>query len=126
MSAEELSLTMTEQKHNSPPCHIERSPARIVTEIFINSVSTVSSRSNFEEFCKLLDVKADDYAEEKWRLLNELVALLNNLDLLTLTKIIEAGSPNLELSVQSEEQGFIEPPPLAEPPSPEASNDIAP
>jgi len=117
---------MTEQKHNSPPCHIERSPARIVTEIFINSVSTVSSRSNFEEFCKLLDVKADKYAEEKWRLFNELVALLNNLDLLTLTKIIEAGSPNLELSVQSEEQGLIEPPPLAEPPSPEASNDIAP
>ena len=71
-------------------------------------------------------MKADEYAQQKWRLVNDLVALLNHLDLLTLTKIIEAGSPNLELSVQSEEQGLIEPPPLAEPPSPEASNDIAP
>lgn len=117
---------MTEQRRNSPPCHIERSPGRVVTETFVNSISTVHSRSNFEEFCKLLDVKADEYAEEKWRLLNELVALLNKFDLLTLTKIIEAGSPNLELSIQSEEQGLIDPPPLAEPPSPEASNDIAP
>lgn len=117
---------MTEQKRNSPPCHIERSPARIVTEIFVNSVSTVHSRTNFEEFCELLDVKADEYAQEKWRLLNELVGLLNNLDLLTLTKIIEAGSPNLELSMQSEAQGLVDPPPLAEPPPPESSNEIAP
>jgi len=57
---------MTEQKDKSAPCHIERSPARIITEIFVNSVSTVHSRTNFEEFCELLDVKADEYAQEKW------------------------------------------------------------
>jgi hypothetical protein len=117
---------MTEQKDKSAPCHIERSPARIVTEIFVNSVSTVHSRTNFEEFCELLDVKADEYAQEKWRLLNELVGLLNNLDLLTLAKVIEVGSPNLELSVQSKPQELLDTPPLTEPPTPESSNEITP
>ena len=126
MSAKELIFTITEQKRNSPPFHIERSPARVVPEIFVNSVSTVHSRSNFDNFCELLDLKADEYAQQKWRLVNDLVALLNHLDLLTLTKIIEAGSPNLELSMQSEPQGLVDPPPLTEPPTPESSSEIAP
>jgi hypothetical protein len=119
---------MTEQptKDDRTPCYIEKSPARILTEAFVNSVSTVYSRYDYEKFCELLDLKPDKYGAEKWRLFNALAECLNNFDLLTLTKIVETGSPKLEAAVRSEPQALVEPPPLVEPPSPESSNVISP
>jgi hypothetical protein len=114
---------MTEQPttEDSTPCHIERSSARIATETFVNAVSTVHLRCDFAKFCELLDLKADEYSQEKWRLFNELMQRLNDFDLLTLTKIVEAGYPNSEQSVLLKPQAFVEPSPVAEPSSNEAS-----
>lgn len=80
-------------KKDTKPCNIEQSPAREVSETFVNSVSTVHLRCNgdFDQFCQLLDLKADEYGLEKWRVFNQLVEQLNNCDLLTLTQIVEAG-----------------------------------
>src|SRR4028118_1340399 len=116
---------MTDQttRNDYIPGYIEQSPARILTESFVNSVSTVYSRCDFEKFCELLDLKADNYGVHKWKLFNALAECLNNFDLLTLTKIVEVGSPKLEAPVRSEPQALVEPPPLAEPPPPESSNE---
>lgn len=80
------------------PCHIEKTPARIASETFVNAVSTVYLRCNgdFDQFCSLLNLKADKYGQEKWRLFNELIERLNSFDMPTLTKIVEVGSPNSE------------------------------
>lgn len=86
------------------PGQIEKTPARIAGETFVNAVSTVYLRCNgdFDQFCSLLNLKADKYAQEKWRLFNELVERLNSFDMLTLTRIVEVGSPNSEASVPGE------------------------
>jgi hypothetical protein len=79
------------------PCHIEKTSARIASETFVNAVSTVYLR-DFDQFCSLLNLKADKYGQEKWRLFNELIERLNSFDMPTLTRIVEVGSPNLEAS----------------------------
>ncbi len=107
------------------PCYIDQSSARTVTETFVNAVSTVYLRCNgdFSTFCELLDLKADKYGQEKWRLFNELLDQFNNFDLLTLTKIVELGSPNSEEPGGVEPQALVETPSLTEPPPPtESSN----
>lgn len=80
------------------PCQIEQSPARDIAEAFVNTVSTLYLRcdGDFAQFCNLLDLKADKYTSEKWRLFNHLVEQLNNFDLQTLTKIVEVGSVKSE------------------------------
>lgn len=110
------------------PYHIEKSPARNATETFVNAVSTVYLRcdGDFVKFCSLLDLKSDKYSQEKWRLFNELIEQLNNFDLQTLARIVEVGSPNLELPAPLEPQALVEPPPIAEPPPPKSSNEISP
>jgi hypothetical protein len=82
------------------PCHIEKTSARIASETFVNAVSTVYLRcdGDFDQFCSLLNLKADKYGQEKWRLFNELIERLNSFDMPTLTRIVEVGSPNLEAS----------------------------
>jgi hypothetical protein len=109
------------------PCHIEKSPARIATETFVNAVSTVYLRcdGDFVKFCSLLDLKADKYGREKWRLFNELIEQLNNFDLPTLARIVEAGSPKLEPPVSLEPLALVVPPPLAEPPPAASSHEIS-
>ncbi len=86
------------------PCQIEKSPARDIAEAFVNTVSTVYLRcdGDFAQFCNLLDLKPDKYSSAKWRLFNRLVEQLNNFDLQTLTKIVEAGALNSELLTDSE------------------------
>jgi hypothetical protein len=80
------------------PCQIEKTSARITSETFVNAVSTVYLRCNgdFDQFCSLLNLKADKYGQEKWRLFNELIERINSFDMPTLTRIIEMGSPNAE------------------------------
>ncbi|GAB4198960.1 MAG: hypothetical protein Fur006_49230 [Coleofasciculaceae cyanobacterium] len=79
------------------PCQIEKTPARITSETFVNAVSTVYLRCNgdFDQFCSLLNLKADKYGQEKWRLFNELIERINSFDMPTLTRIIEMGSSAL-------------------------------
>ena len=86
------------------PCPIEKTPARIASEKFVNAVSTVYLRCNgdFDQFCSLLNLKADKYGQEKWRLFNELIERINSFDMPTLTKIVEVGSPNVEAPVSGE------------------------
>jgi hypothetical protein len=105
----------------------EKKPAATVTETFVNSVSTFHFRcGDFAEFCELLDLKADKYGEEKWRLFTILVDTLNKFDLLSLTKIVEAGSPKQESLGGGKPQALVEPPDLTEPPPPESSSEPSP
>lgn len=99
-------MTFPATTNDKTPCQIEQSPARDITEAFVNTVSTLYLRcdGDFAQFCNLLDLKADKYSSEKWRLFNHLVEQLNNFDLQTLTKIVEAGSLKSEPLADVEKQ----------------------
>ncbi len=119
---------MTEQSIDNLPYDPEKSPAGELTETFVNAVSTTYLRCEYDfvKFCELLDLKADKYGQEKWRLFNELVERLNNLDLQTLKKIVAVGFPTSELPVDGKPPASVEPPPLVEPPPPASSNETSP
>jgi hypothetical protein len=45
------------------------------------------------KFCELLELEADDYADQKYQAFQELVERLNEFDAETLAKMIDWGNP---------------------------------
>ena len=74
------------------PLNKQKSPAEEATaQSFVEGIQAFHWKADFVKFCQVLELDADDYADQKYRAFQELVERLNEFDTETLAKMIQSG-----------------------------------
>ncbi|WP_231510578.1 hypothetical protein [Fischerella sp. PCC 9605] len=68
-----------------------KTEAQELTETFTTQLNNFHLLADYLKFCEVLGFTPDDYAEEKYRQFQELVSALNQFDVESLAKMLEAS-----------------------------------
>jgi len=75
------------------PLNKQKSPAEATAQSFVEGIQACHWKADFVKFCQVLELEADDYADQKYQAFQELVERLNEFDAETLAKMIDWGNP---------------------------------
>lgn len=70
-----------------------KSQSEIIAQSFLDGIQGFHWKADFVKFCEILELDADNYAEQKYRAFQELVECLNEFDPEVLAKMIDWGNP---------------------------------
>jgi len=75
------------------PLNKQKSPAELTAQFFLEGIQGFHWKADYVKFCEVLEIEADNYADQKYRAFQELVERLNEFDSEALAKMIECGNP---------------------------------
>jgi len=62
------------------------------TQEFLESLNRFAWKADYLKFCETLGFNTDQYSEQKYKEIRELISYLGCFDVATITKMIEAGN----------------------------------
>jgi len=71
------------------PLNKQKSPAEATAQSFVEGIQAFYWKADFVKFCQVLELEADDYADQKYQAFQELVERLNEFDAEMLAKMID-------------------------------------
>ena len=71
----------------------QKSSSEMTAQSFLEGIQGFHWKADFVKFCELLELEADDYADQKYQAFQELVERLNEFDAEMLAKMIDWGNP---------------------------------
>ena len=71
----------------------QKSPAELAAQSFLEGIQGFHWKADYVKFCEVLGLKADEYADQKYRAFQKLVERLNEFDAETLAKMMDWGNP---------------------------------
>jgi hypothetical protein len=71
------------------PLNKQKSPAEATAQSFVEGIQAFHWKADFVKFCQVLELEADDYADQKYQAFQELVERLNEFDAEMLAKMID-------------------------------------
>jgi hypothetical protein len=80
-------------RDDGTPFNKQKSPAEATAQSFVEGIQAFHWKADFVKFCELLELEADDYADQKYQAFQELVERLNEFDVDTLARMIDWGNP---------------------------------
>ena len=80
-------------RDDGTPFNKHKSSAEDIVQFFVEGIQGFHWKADFVKFCELLEIEADDYADQKYQAFQELVERLNEFDAETLAKMIDWGNP---------------------------------
>ena len=76
------------------PHSIEQKPStEKTTQSFVEGIQGFHWKADFVKFCEVLELDADDYADQRYQAFQEFVERLNDFDVETLAKMIDWENP---------------------------------
>ena len=80
-------------RNDGTPFNKKKPPAETTVQFFVEGIQTFHWKADFIKFCQVLELEADDYADQKYQAFQELVEQLNEFDAETLDKMIDWENP---------------------------------
>ena len=80
-------------RDDGSPFNKQKSSAEMTAQSFLEGIQGFHWKADYVKFCEVLEIEADNYADQKYRAFQELVERLNEFDTEALAKMIECGNP---------------------------------
>jgi hypothetical protein len=80
-------------RDDGSPFNKQKSSAELAAQSFLEGIQGFHWKADYVKFCEVLEIEADNYADQKYRAFQELVERLNEFDTEALAKMIECGNP---------------------------------
>jgi hypothetical protein len=80
-------------RDDDTPFNRQKSSGEITAQSFLEGIQAFHWKADYLKFCELLELEANDYADQKYRAFQELVERLNEFDTEVLGKMMDWGNP---------------------------------
>ena len=80
-------------RDDGSPFNKQKSSAELAAQSFLEGIQGFHWKADYVKFCEVLEIEADNYADQKYRAFQELVERLNEFDTEALAKMLECGNP---------------------------------
>jgi len=79
-------------RDDGSPFNKQKSQAELTAQSFVEGIQGFHWKADYVNFCEVLGLEADEYADQKYRAFQELVERLNEFDAETLARMVDWGN----------------------------------